>query len=146
MTITKKIEQGFGNGVNGLYDVLKWFNNMPVDADITVGAEGTNVINVAIQLKDYLGNNIAAPSYVRAYFCTTTAGTTKETTTVSTETAIGTDGEILIVTAKTEYMLLSEADGSIDIDITDTGTNDTYLAVVLPTGRIVVSDNIKFTT
>jgi len=146
MTVKKSIEQGFSGQSNGLYNILKWFNNMPVDATITVGAEVANVINVAIQLKDYLGNDLTAPSYVRAYFCTTSAGTTKELTTVSTETAIGTDGEILIVTAKKEYMLLSEADGDIDIDITDTGTNDTYLAIVLPTGRIIVSANIKFTT
>ncbi len=144
MTITKHIGEGFGKGE--LYDVLKWFNNMPVDADITVGAEGTNTIDVAIQLKDYLGNNVATPTYIPAYCCTTSAGTTKETTTVSTETAILTDGEILVVTAKTEYTLLSEADGKIGLRFTDTGTNSFYFAIVLPTGRIVVSDVITFTT
>jgi len=146
MTITKKIEQGFGNGVNGLYDVLKWFNNMPVDAEITIGAEGTNTIDAAIQLKDYLGNNVTIPTYLPAYCCTTSAGTTKETTTVSTEAAILTDGEILVVTAKTEYTLLSEANGKIGVRFTDTGTNSFYFAIVLPTGRIVVSDVITFTT
>lgn len=144
MTIEKSIAEGFGDG--GLYDILKWFNNMPVDADITVGAESANVINVAIQLKDYLGNDIAAPACIYAYCCTDANGTSKETTTVSTETAIGTDGDLEIELAKTSYMLISEADGDIDLDFTDTGTNDFYFALVMPTGKIVVSDNIVFTT
>ena len=146
MTVKKSIEQGFSGQSNGLYNILKWMNNVPCGATITVGAEATNVINVAIQLTDYLGEDIAAPACIKAYCCTTSAGTTKETTTVSTEAAIKTDGELTVVTAKTEYNLLSEADGDIDIDFTDTGTNSFYLALVLPTGKIVVSDVITFTT
>ena len=144
MTVEKSIAQGFGKGE--LYDVLKWFDNMPVGATIVVGAEASDVINVTIQLTDYLGNDIAVAASIIAYTCTTSAGTTKETHTCSSEAAIGTDGDLEVILAKTTYHLISEADGDIDIDFTDTGTNSFYLAIVLPTGKIVVSDVITFAT
>jgi len=40
--------------------------------------------------------------------------------------------------------VISEADGDIDVDITDSGTPTMYLVLVLPNGKLAVSDAITF--
>ena len=142
-TITKHIGEGFSGGE--LYDVCKWINGMPCSATISVGTETDNVINVAIQLTDYLGNDLTNAASILAYCASDSAGLNIITKTFSTETAIGTDGSLGIILAKTMYQLTSEADGDIDLDFTDTGTNSCYLALVMPNGKLVVSDAITFT-
>ncbi|MFZ7134337.1 MAG: hypothetical protein ACOWWR_18480 [Eubacteriales bacterium] len=142
MTMQKALAQGWGNGK--LYDVIKWVDGAPVNAEITVGVEDTNVINVSIQLKDWDGKDLANPASVTAYLASDSAGLNVVTTTVTTETAIGTDGSLGIILAKTMYLLTSESDGDIDLDFTDTGTNGFYLVLVMANGKLVVSDKIEF--
>jgi len=146
MTITKKIEQGFGNGVNGLYDVTKWINNMPVDAEVTVEDENTTAGTraVAIQLKDYLGNDMAVRSTIMAYIAADANGD------AICETAFdgianGTDGEVIELTTGQVMWLTSEADGDIDITISETEARTGYLMLVMPNGELKGGDDVSLT-
>lgn len=141
MTITKEIGEGFDNGV--LYDVLSNFNGMACDADISVSVADT-AATVTIQLKDWNGDDLAVPGTVICYLSSDSAGLDFNAATVTTETAIATDGSLAILLAKIAYLVTSEADGDIGLTVTDTGDDVYYLVVVLPTGKLVVSDAMTF--
>lgn len=111
-----------------------------VDASITVGAESSNARAIAIQLKDANGKDVTERTVVDVYVLADANGDAIVGTGGSTGIAIGTDGAILAtVVAKKHFRVISEADGDIDLTWTDTGTEAAYLAVVLPTGRMVIS-------
>jgi hypothetical protein len=57
----------------------------------------------------------------------------------STGIAIGTDGALLAIIAKKLFLAISEPDGDIDLTWTDTGTEAAYLAVILTSGKMVIS-------
>jgi hypothetical protein len=107
------------------------------DVDFTVGAEAGNVINVGVKLNTagsvfaYISDNADG---------STVAGTAPDTV------AIGTDGLAIPLVAGKAFQLVSEADGDIDINITEVGADTWYLVVVLSTGEIRVSGAITFTT
>jgi hypothetical protein len=111
---------------------------------IVVGAESTNVINVAIQINDGAGTAMAARMGFLMYLSDDVAGDSIVATAPDGGWAIGTDGlEIPVVTNKASYFV-SEADGDIDINITESGTDTFYLIVVLPDGSLVASGAITF--
>jgi hypothetical protein len=110
-----------------------------VDATITVAAENANARAITIQLKDANGDDIAYSAVVDLYVFADAAGAAFASTGGSTGIAIGTDGALLTVVAKKYFVATSEADGDIDLTWTDTGTEAAFLAVRLPTGRVVVS-------
>ena len=59
--------------------------------------------------------------------------------------AIGTDGALIETVANLAGTMISEADGDIDIDLTNATTTPTfYLVVRLPTGGLAISDAITF--
>lgn len=116
----------------------------PAGATINVGSESTNVINVAVQLTDENGDDLAVRAALPFYLADDDDGDTPSTTAPDGGIAIGTDGAMLEWTDNLSGLLISEADGDIDIDITDTGTPTFYLVLVLPTGKLVVSDAITF--
>lgn len=109
------------------------------DASITVGAENTNVRAITIQLKDSNGHDVAERTVVEAFVFADANGDAFATTGGSTGIAIGTDGALLALVAKKAFILISEADGDIDLTWTDTGTEAAYLALRLPTGRVIIS-------
>ena len=117
-----------------------------VGATITVGAEATNVRAITIQLTDSEGNDIAYQEVVDVFVTLGANLNAIVTTGGSTGIAIGTDGAILsTVVAKKHFIVASESDGDIDLTWTDTGTEAAYLAVRLPTGRVVFSDALTNT-
>lgn len=114
-------------------------------ATFVIGAEGSDIINVGIQLTDSQGAALAVAGHVRAYLSDSSAGVGIAATAPATSVAIGTDGAIIVAdVAKLAWQLQSETDGDIDLDITETGTDTWYLVVVLPDGRQVVSSAITF--
>jgi len=141
-TIQKAMGQGFASGE--MYTVLNNFNGMAADATVTVAEKDTDEWTVAIQLKDWNGDDLAVPGTVICYLSSDSAGLDFNEAAVTTETAIGTDGSLAILLAKIAYLVTSEADGDIDLTITDTGADVYYFVVVLPTGKLVVSDAITF--
>jgi hypothetical protein len=112
-------------------------------ADITVGAEATNVINVAVQTRiGPVAPDVLQP--IRAYLSTDAAGQTLASA-PSGGIAIGTDGTILVEeVANVVLSAVTEADGSIDFDLTEASTGTWYLNVILPNGKVVTSDAITF--
>ena len=109
------------------------------DASITIGAENTNVRAITIQLKDANGADI---DYVENFeiHVFANAARTAYATGGSTGVAIGTDGALLAVVAKKIFKCTSEADGDWDGTWTDTGTESVALGILLPTGRMVMSE------
>ena len=122
----------------------------PIDAEITVGTEAADVINVAIQLLGANGKDMTQRGSVLAYLSDDAYGNSVVATEHSGAVVIGTDGLLIPVLtgasatekAKTIFQLTSEADGDIDINITETGTKTAYLVLVLPSGKLVVSGAI----
>jgi hypothetical protein len=108
-------------------------------ASISVGAEATNVRQIAIQLKDAQGNDLAHRAALQVAVFADANGDAFAATGGSTGIAIGTDGALVPVVAKKLFLAISEADGDLDLTWTDTGTEAAYLAVILPNGAIVIS-------
>jgi len=116
------------------------------DASFVVGSEAGNVINVAIQLKDADGEDLAARANVYAYLSDDANGDSIAGTAPDGGVAIGTDGIADPITAGKSFRLGSEADGDIDLNITESGADTWYLVVVLPDGSLKVSGAITFAT
>lgn len=115
-------------------------------ARITVGAEptGGSTINVQIQLTDANARDIGHVGHVQAYLSDNADGSTLAGTAPSGGWAIGTDGLLLPIVANKFAHLVSEADGDIDITITESGADTWYLCVMLPNGTLVISSAITF--
>ena len=113
-------------------------------ATIVVGAEVPNVINVTVQLEDANGVNLAIPVAVPFYLADDAAGLDPSTAGPSVGTTIGTDGAIVPMVADLSGILVSEADGAIDIDLEDAATPTFYLVIVLANGKLIVSDAITW--
>lgn len=119
--------------------------DLRLDADFTVGAEAADVINVAVQLVDrFNGNEVGERVALPFYLADDANGDTPATTPPSGGLAIGTDGAAIEWTADLAGLLISEVDGDIDVDITDTGTPTFHLVLVMPDGKLQVSPAITF--
>lgn len=123
---------------------MSWYpSNTAKDASITIGTESTNIINVAIQLKDSGSTDLAVRGTVFAYISDDANGDTVAATAPDT-VAIGTDGLAIPLVAGKCFMLTSEADGDIDLNITEDAVDTFYLVLVMPSGKRVISGAITF--
>lgn len=112
-------------------------------AGFTIGTEGSDIINVAVQLKDSDGKAITAKSKIFAWL-SDTAGAAPITTAPGT-VAIGTNGVILVEeTTKKVWTILTDSSGRFDFNITKTGAATMYLNVAMPDGTIATSSVITF--
>jgi hypothetical protein len=128
------------------HDALAAATGGAYSAVFVVGAEGSNIINVGVQLVDAAGTDVAWPTVLEAFLSDDVAGLGISAAAPDGSVAIGTDG-LIIVTHTTDlaWLLQSDATGHIDIDINDvTGTPTWYLVVVLPNGLVAVSAAITF--
>jgi len=135
--------------VTATADELNLLDNQVANAVFTVGAEAASVINVGIQLNDASGTAMATAGAIQLYLADDAAGLNPTATGPDTALAIGTDGALIKSgdDSVISFIAISEADGDIDIDITNlAGTPTWYMVAVLPTGAIVVSDAITFTS
>ena len=119
---------------------LNLLDNVVASATLSVAAEATESITVSIQLKDAAGEAMTTASYVMVYLSADSAGATAASAADLTISG-GPDGlTIPIADSNTALAALcySEADGDIDVVITDAGgaalTN--YMHVVLPSGKL----------
>lgn len=116
-----------------------------LNAKITVGTEAANAINVAIQLKDrHGGGELGERAGVFAYLSDDAYGNSVAATAPDGGAAIGTDGLAIPLVANKAFWLVSEADGDIDITITESGADTFYLILVMPDGKLVPSGAITF--
>jgi hypothetical protein len=133
------------DGVTSTAAELNTLDAALAGATFTVGAEDTNVITVNIQLVDAAGVALAHLANVFAYLSDDSTGIAISGQAPATSVAAGTDGAIIVEhTSKLAWTLQSEADGDIDLVITETGTYTWYLVIVLPNGNLAVSGAITF--
>ena len=115
-------------------------------AEITVGAlTGGDTINVSIQLLNGLGQERSERTAVFAYLSDDANGDSVAATAPNGNVAIGSDGVLIPIVADKAFMLISEADGDIDLDIVDSGSDTWYLILQNPNGDLIASDAITIT-
>ena len=127
---------------------LNLVDDMVASVSFTVGSEAGEAITVSCQFKDAAGADMTSARCLRAYLSADSAGQTASSASGLTVTS-GTDGLTQVsVDANTINMLwlTSEADGDVDVVITDAsgGTTTNYLNVVTPDGKIHTSGAITF--
>ena len=120
------------------------FDSAPLGTHtFTIGAEAADVINVVIQLKNIDGQDMAERAGLAWYLSNDAEG--DDLATVPTGgIAIGTDGLLIESVTNVAGLVVSESDGDIDVNITDTGTPTFYFVLVNPNGKLVVSAAITF--
>lgn len=105
----------------------------------TVGAEANNVIVVNMQAKDDQGANVAQKVALPVLICTDTDGSPSATGTEDYTIAAGTTGKVFQVLADAALIVVTDAAGSADISLTNSGAATSYLAAVLPGGKLSFS-------
>jgi hypothetical protein len=112
----------------------------------TVGAKATNTINVAVQLQDARGQNIAQIGYVDVYLSDNADGSTLTATVPTSPIVIGTNGVLIATpTATKAVSVITNKLGQFDLNIIQTASPVAYYMVVcMPDGSIVVSPIIQF--
>ena len=114
------------------------------DAVITVGTLSGDVYPINIQLKDFEGKDLTVPAAIHAYITSDSSGLDPADCTTDLHTTSEGDGAVLILLTLYHYLLISEADGDIDVDFEDDGTDDRYLVLVMPNGKLVVSGVLTY--
>ena len=142
----QKVEELSATGVT--LAALNLNDDMVASESFTVGSESTEAITVSCQFKDAAGADMTSARCLRAYLSADSAGQTAASSSGLTVTS-GTDGLTQVsVDANTINMLwlTSEADGDVDVVITDAsgGTTTNYLNVITPDGKIHTSGAITF--
>ena len=111
----------------------------------TVGAEVDNVRNIGVQVKDANGVNLTEPVALTAYLSDDADGSSVTSSAPDT-VAIGTDGLAIPLVADKVFQLVTEDDGHLDLDITEDGSATWYLVIVLPNGKLAISNEITLGT
>ena len=132
------------DGITADVDELNSLDGAPFDVDFTIGAEAANVINVGIQLNDAGGTALATRASLLAYLSDDANGDSIAATAPDGNVAVGTDGLCMHMITDKLFVLTSEADGDIDLDIGESGADTWYLILVLPNGLLVASTAITF--
>ena len=117
------------------------------DADITVGTLSSDTYPITIQLKDFAGNNLKVRASILLYYSDSATGL--DATDVTTDLAVTGGagvgaGAVIPILQYYVFQLISEADGTIEVDSEDSGTDDQYLVLVMPDGRLVVSGVLTY--
>lgn len=118
--------------------------NLKVKPIFTIGAEGANAINVAIQLVDRDNGNEISERVGMTWYLASNATGDAIATAPDGGIAIGTDGLLLEWTANLSGLVISEVDGDIDVTITESTAKSFYLVLVAPDGKIYPSAAITF--
>ena len=123
---------------------MEWTPIIGCAYDATITLVSSDPAVVTIQLKDFAGNDLKEAASVMAWISSTATGI--DPAAVSSELALTSsgDGAVLIHLTHYLYQLISEADGDIAVTITDTGTTAQYLTLLMPNGKLVVSEHLVF--
>lgn len=109
----------------------------------TIGDEAENVINVAVQLKDIAGAEIKGATMCRVWLSDEVGGALCETAPSGT-VVVGDAGAIIAsLTAKTHLLVVTDADGKFDLDITEAGAKELYVNVEVQ-GHVYSSEKVTF--
>ena len=122
---------------NEMKEVLEVIEGGLAGATFSIGAESAYAIVVAIQLTDDAGADLAAATAVTILLFDDAAGAAFNTDNFTV--AAGTDGAVAEAVADKVIHAVSESDGDIDLSLTIAGAATTYVAVVLPGGKMAIS-------
>lgn len=115
-----------------------------LDVEFTIGAEDTNVVNVAIQVQ--IGDDQDIDNFVSLLvWLTDTQGADVAVSSGAPDggIAVGATGVILVeLTADLLALAVTDVNGNLEIDVTETGTATWYMNVGLPGGGVAVSEAI----
>lgn len=110
----------------------------------TIGSESSDTINVAVQVEQEDQSLSERTSFI-AYLSGDAEGDGVVGTAPTGGVSAGTNGQVLTEIETDKVLLLkTNASGSVDIDLTDTGTPTFHLVVIEPDGSITASDAITF--
>lgn len=126
-------------GITAVVEELNLLDNQVAGATIGVGAEVGDDITVTIQFTDAEGADMATPVAVPWYLSDDAAGLDPATAAPDGGAAIGSDGALIESVANLSGLMVSEADGDVDIIFTDAGTLTKYLVLVMPNGSLAIS-------
>jgi len=123
-------------------------SNQVASAVFTVGAEAGEAITVSVQFKDGAGVDMASAVGCIGYLSADAAGQSAASS-ANLSVAAGTDGfvqELVDSATQNNYLCTSEADGDLDVVVTDAsgGALTNYLVLVLPNGSLAISGAITF--
>lgn len=106
-------------------------------------AEAANARTLSLQLKDENGKDLAVKGFVLCWFSDVNGNTFAAAP--AGGVAAGTDGYIMEAIDNRLFVAVSEADGDIDLVITDaSGVVTHYLAIGLPDGTVLTTIPIAF--
>lgn len=115
---------------NPFYAALAWNYLTAV-----IGASVSHVVNVAVQLLDADGQNLAQKAGAFVYLSSDAAGLVQATAPAQGVT-IGTNGLAIIEVAGVAFDVISNATGQFDINIAVNAGGTYYLNVMKPDGSI----------
>lgn len=107
----------------------------------TVGAEVATVVTVNVQVNDPQGKPVQQRVALPLLLLADANGDAFTSTNYDT-IAAGTDGALLELVADKVLLGITEADGDLDVAITEAAASTCYLAAVLPDGRLAISGAI----
>lgn len=122
-----------------------------VDATITVSTEGATTANtrdIVVTLVDSDGVAITAVEEIEVHMFLDAGRLAYVVTGGSTGITLGAagNGALLINVAKKAFYCMTEADGVLDLDWLDTGSEVAFLGVKLPNGNFVMSAGLANST
>lgn len=138
-TTRNTIRQAFGMASHVFKDFMR--GQGLGGAEFTIGAEATEAITVNIQLKDGMNQDVDAVTAATIYVFADAAGAAFNTQDY-TSIAAGTDGAVVERVADKILDCTCEADGDLDIVLTETGAGTVYLGVILSNGQFAMSGAI----
>lgn len=110
-----------------------------------ITAEAANARTLKIQFYARNGREMQRPCAVLAYVSSSATGDAIEAASGTLSVAAGTDGALVELSTDNGYLLIPEADGDMDVTITQTSGADThYLVIVMPNGDLIVSPAVDF--
>lgn len=114
-------------------------------ATFVIGAEtGGNTKAVGIQLTGANGEDVASRQVVGMYLSDDANGDSVIAVAPSGAVAVGTDGTLMVLEAKKQWRVISEADGDIDFTIVEAAAKTLYVVLIMPDGSVVVSGAVTF--
>lgn len=123
------------------------FNSHPslkIKPVYTIGAEDTNAINVAVQFVDRENGNELGEAVCVPWYLSSDAAGQAIASAPDGGIAIGTDGLLIEWTANVAGLAICEADGDLDVTLTESSTGTWYLNLVAPDGKVYTSGAITF--
>ncbi len=129
-------------GVDMVAKAIAAAPNLVGGVTMSVSADVGNAVTITGQAVDANGADLAEATQFM-YFLSSDAAGQAVSAAPDGGIAMGTDGTMIVeFTAEVVGWFTTEADGDFDIVVTDAGAFTSYLVVMLPSGRRVISDVI----